>query len=239
MRRALLVDVDDTIVDWIGPATDAVVATVARHRSLVGVDPTRLANRFLEIVEETHRAFLDGAMTADDVRAERIRRLADEHGGSLGPEEAASLARDYRAAYLRARRPVDGAPELLRAARARGVRTVAVTNNLVAEQEDKLAATGMRELLDGLVVSEAVGAAKPDPRIFDVALDAAGCDAADAVMVGDSWANDVVGACNRGIAAAWLNRRGAPMPAGDDLDGLVVLHSLRPTEAVLDRLLDA
>lgn len=236
MRRALLVDVDDTIVDWIGPATDAIVATVARHESVAGVNPARLAARFLEIVEETHAAFLAGEMTAEEVRTERIGRLVDEHGGVITPEEAASLARDYREAYLRARRPVDGAPELLRAVRRRGTRIVAVTNNLVAEQEDKLRRTGLRDLLDGLVVSEAVGVGKPDPRIYDVALDAAGCGADEAIMLGDAWENDVEGARRRGIAAAWLNRRAAPTP--DGADGVLVVAALRPTEEVVARLLE-
>ena len=51
MRQALLVDIDDTVVDWIGPARDAVIAAVATHRALAGADPERLADRFLEIVE--------------------------------------------------------------------------------------------------------------------------------------------------------------------------------------------
>lgn len=47
MKRALLVDIDDTVVDWIGPARDAVISAVATHRALAGSDPERLADRFL------------------------------------------------------------------------------------------------------------------------------------------------------------------------------------------------
>jgi putative hydrolase of the HAD superfamily len=235
VRRALLVDIDDTVVDWISPATDAVIAAIATHPAVAGADPAGLARRFLEIVEETHVAFLAGELTMDEVRAQRIVRLIGEHGTDLAPDEAIELAAAYRAAYLDARRPVEGAPELLAEVRARGIRVVAVTNNVLAEQEDKLGHLGLRDRFDALVVSETVGVTKPDPRIFAIALEAAGCAPADAVMLGDSWVNDVRGALDAGIGAAWLNRRGIPVPEPEA--PVLVLDRLSPASDVADRLL--
>ena len=238
MRRALLVDIDDTVVDWIGPARDAVIATVATHRALAGSDPARLADRFLEIVEETHALWMSGELSVDRLRAERIRRLVKESGSAeLDDSEAEELANDYRVAYLRACRPVDGAAELLTEVRRRGVRVVAVTNNLVAEQERKLRDTGMRDLFDGLVISEAAGVSKPDPAIFELALRVAGVSAQEAIMLGDSWTNDVMGAVGVGIAAAWLDRTGAGRP--DPAVEVLALTSLRPAHAVAASLLEA
>src|SRR5918994_6453441 len=135
MKRALLIDIDDTVVDWIGPARDAVIASVATHRSLAGSDPETLADRFLEIVEETHELWMSGELSVDGLRAERIRRLVAESGSAdLDPGEAEQLAAAYCKAHLAARRPVTGAAELLAEVRGRGARIVAVTNNLVSEQ---------------------------------------------------------------------------------------------------------
>jgi FMN phosphatase YigB (HAD superfamily) len=237
MRRALLVDIDDTVVDWIGPARDAVISSVATHRALAGSDPERLADRFLEIVEETHALWLSGELSADELRAERIRRLVAESGSAdLEPSEAEELAAAYRDAYLAARRPVIGAGELLAEVRRRGARVVAVTNNLVAEQEDKLRHVAMRHLFDELVISEAVGISKPDPRIFDLALRGAGVGSHEAIMLGDSWANDVMGAIGSGIAAAWLDRAGRGAP--DASVSVLVLSSLQPAREVAAALLD-
>jgi HAD superfamily hydrolase (TIGR01549 family) len=237
MRRALLVDIDDTVVDWIGPARDAVIAAVATHRALAGADPEQLADRFLEIVEETHALWMSGELSVDRLRAERIRRLVTESGAAdLDGEEAEELADAYRKAYLRACRPVDGAAELLAEVRRRGARVVAVTNNLVAEQEHKLRYTGMRDLFDGLVISEAAGVSKPDPAIFELALRVAGASAEEAIMLGDSWTNDVMGAVGAGVAAAWLDRTGAGRP--DPAVDVLALTSLRPAHAVAASLLD-
>ncbi|HET9416438.1 MAG TPA: HAD family hydrolase [Candidatus Limnocylindria bacterium] len=237
MKQALLVDIDDTIVDWIGPAVDAVVASVATHPALAGSEPAQLAERFLEIVEETHALWLAGELSVDGLRAERIRRLVAEAGTELGAEEADELAAAYRVAYLAARRPVPGARELLVEVRRRGVRVVAVTNNLVDEQEDKLRHTGLRDLFDALIVSEAAGISKPDPEIFRLALRAAGVSAGDSLMLGDSWANDVLGALGAGISAAWLDRRGTGVP--DRAVPVIVLSSLAPAVEVADALLSS
>jgi putative hydrolase of the HAD superfamily len=237
MRRALLVDIDDTVVDWMGPARDAVIESVATHRVLAGADPERLADRFLEIVEETHALWMSGELSVDRLRAERIRRLVTESGAAdLDGEEAEELADAYRTAYLRACRPVDGAAELLAEVRRRGARVVAITNNLVAEQEHKLRYTGMRDLFDGLVISEAAGVSKPDPAIFELGLRVAGVSAQEAIMLGDSWTNDVMGAVGAGVAAAWLDRTGAGRP--DSAVEVLALTSLRPAHAVAAALLD-
>jgi putative hydrolase of the HAD superfamily len=237
MRRALLVDIDDTVVDWIGPAHDAVVTAIATHPSFAERDPSAVADRFMEIVEETHALWMAGELSVDQLRAERIRRLVRETGNEIDPDEALVLADAYRRAYLAARRPVAGAGELLAEVRRLGARVVAVTNNLVSEQEDKLRHTNLRHLFDDLVISEAAGVNKPDPVIFEIALRAAGAAPSEAVMLGDSWENDVVGALGMGIAAAWLDRRGLGVP--DPNVPVLALSSLEPADEVAAALLAA
>lgn len=235
MKRALLVEIDDTLVDWRGPAGEAVVRALMTHPALIGVDPDRAITRFFEIVEETHALWVAGALSADELRHERVRRLVAESGGELTPAEAAGLARAYRTQYLAARRQIPGAGELRTEVRRRGARVVAVTNNLVAEQDAKLRDTGLRHLIDAMVVSEAVGVAKPDPRMFEIALRAAQSEPGASVMLGDSWTNDVLGARSAGIPVAWLNRRREAPPL--ELDGLIGLRALEPAREVADQLL--
>ena len=50
------------------------------------------------------------------------------------------------------------------------------------------------------------GAAKPDPRLFEAALELADCDPADAVHVGDSPDKDVAGAEAAGVRALLIDR---------------------------------
>jgi putative hydrolase of the HAD superfamily len=72
---------------------------------------------------------------------------------------------------------------------------------------------------------------KPDPRIFQIALDRLECRADEVVMVGDSWAADVIGARAAGINAIWFNPDRAPSPEPDA--GVVELHRLEPIDVAL------
>ena len=98
----------------------------------------------------------------------------------------------------------DAAPVLTQL-RERGLRLVVVSNwdCSLPEVLDRL---GLLRLVDDVVVSAVVGAAKPDPRIFRAALDAVHCEPGDAVHVGDSAEADVAGAQAVGIRAVHLDR---------------------------------
>ena len=76
--------------------------------------------------------------------------------------------------------------------------------------EDHLQEAIRRSGLDIPVVvsSESARCYKPDPEIFQQAFDALGCDPHQALYVGDSQEDDIVGARRAGMQVAWLNRRG-------------------------------
>jgi putative hydrolase of the HAD superfamily len=67
---------------------------------------------------------------------------------------------------------------------------------------------GLKEHLDLTVTSLEVGAAKPDPAIFRVALARAGADPHEAIHVGDQPSSDVEGALSAGIGPVLLDRDG-------------------------------
>jgi putative hydrolase of the HAD superfamily len=63
---------------------------------------------------------------------------------------------------------------------------------------------GIAPLLSVILDSTRVGISKPDPAIFNLALERIGCAATEAVYVGDSFEKDVVGAHAAGVHTAWL-----------------------------------
>jgi putative hydrolase of the HAD superfamily len=95
----------------------------------------------------------------------------------------------------------------LRELRDGGRRLVAVSNwdcSLPAVLER----CGLGELLDGVVSSAGAGARKPDPAIFDSALELAGCGPEEALHVGDTPEEDVAGARAAGIRPLLIDRSG-------------------------------
>ena len=67
---------------------------------------------------------------------------------------------------------------------------------------------GLNPYLDFILASGVVGAAKPSPEIFKEALRRAGVGPEEAVHVGDSLEDDVLGAQGVGIPAIFLDRKG-------------------------------
>jgi putative hydrolase of the HAD superfamily len=85
----------------------------------------------------------------------------------------------------------------------------------------------LAEYFDAVVVSGDLGIAKPDPSIFEHALEQLGVDAADAVMVGDSMSKDVEGALAAGMRAVWVNRSASSDAiAGEDFIEIATLSVL-------------
>lgn len=69
-----------------------------------------------------------------------------------------------------------------------------------------LAGLGLDRHLDFILPSGAVGVAKPNPDFYRMALDRAGVEPHEAIMVGDSYRADVGGAWSAGMDAVWLDR---------------------------------
>jgi putative hydrolase of the HAD superfamily len=111
----------------------------------------------------------------------------------------------YRRAYEAHRRAVPGVVALLAHLHPR-LRISVVTNGLLKTQQEKIVACKLEGFIDFLLTSEEVGVKKPDPRLFLLALEKAKTRREDAVVIGDSWTLDVLGAQQAGIRSLWLNR---------------------------------
>jgi putative hydrolase of the HAD superfamily len=97
--------------------------------------------------------------------------------------------------------------------------TVVCVSNWDVSLPSVLERCGLRDGLDGVVVSAVVGARKPDPAIFAAALDVAGCDPGEALAVGDTRAEDLEGARAAGIRALLIDRDG-----GGDIRSLAAIR---------------
>jgi HAD superfamily hydrolase (TIGR01509 family) len=80
-------------------------------------------------------------------------------------------------------------PDALSGIRAMGIKT-ALVSNIHFDVRPELAEQGIFALLDAVVLSFEHGIQKPDPRMFELALDALAVTPSEAVMVGDTPSSD-------------------------------------------------
>jgi|ERR1700733_13162897 len=205
MLKAVLFDLDDTLFDHRHSSREALSVLQSEYLEIGGVNMDELEAANLEILNSIHVEVLAGTITPDQAREKRFGIILAKYGVVASSEKLRDLAVHYRSKYQLSRRAVPGAKELLHALRHRSLKTAIISNNLVEEQMDKLQHCELLNLLDSLTISEEAGFAKPDPRIFEIALDRLQCKPDESIMIGDSWENDILGARNAGISSIWYN----------------------------------
>jgi putative hydrolase of the HAD superfamily len=257
MTRALLVDLDDTLIVEEAAAVAAFAATAAVAAERHPLDPRQLA---LDARACARALWHDAAVCDfgrrigisswealwcryegddDELRAMRewapgfrrdAWRGALEHQGIEDDELAAALGERFGEERRARHETFEDAVPALEALRGE-YRLALVTNGASCLQREKFEASGLADRFEAVVVSGELRSAKPDPSVYACALEALGARAGEAVMVGDSLANDVDGAVAAGVRAIWLNRTGKPRPA--DRDDIVEIGGLDELQAVL------
>ncbi|MBV9916470.1 MAG: HAD-IA family hydrolase [Solirubrobacterales bacterium] len=163
-----------------------------------------------------YRAHLDAGADRESLAALR-HRCAEVLRGALPQPQA--LDRVGTEALMQALldslrfSAFDDARGALEDARGRQQKLV-VASNWDVSLHEVLARLNLANLVDGIVTSAEVGARKPAPAVFERALALAGADPEDALHVGDSVAEDVVGAQRAGIEPVLLSRDGRAAPQG-------------------------
>lgn len=146
-----------------------------------------------------------GTTSPDQIKTERFRRLLEalELDGNAQELSDGYLRRLGAQTHL-----LPGARGLLE--RLAGNRRLGlITNGLSQVQRPRLASSLIGDHFELFVISEEVGFAKPDPRIFELALARMGRPPKEKVlMVGDNPVADIEGANRFGLDTCWLNLEG-------------------------------
>lgn len=214
----VLFDADGTLFDY-DHAEQAALEALSSASGLA-TDQDLLAT-YRRINSELWKGLENGRVTSDEIKVERFRRLAVELGFETDP---ARLSADYLALLARQTRLLDGAERVL--ARLAGSRRLAlITNGLAEVQRPRLRRSPIGHHFEHIVISEEVGFAKPDARIFEAALARMGSPPKeDVLMVGDNLLADILGAQGFGLATCWLNLGGHA--ARDGVEPTYEIHDL-------------
>jgi HAD superfamily hydrolase (TIGR01549 family) len=227
---AVLVDLDDTLFDQGRAVRGGLDAVAARFDAIAALPLERLLQTHDDWLDRLHLTVLRGELSVDEARRIRLGRILEAAGVQASDADIDLAAREYRRGYVASWCAIEGAAELLERLR-RDVRVAIVSNNTRDEQIGKLRACGLDQLIDEMVVWEDVRIAKPDPAMFRVALARLGLDGRTdaAVVLGDSWSADVLGAAAAGLRAVWFNRRGVVCP---DASLATEIRALVPTDSI-------
>lgn len=175
--RAVLIDLDGTLLDTVPDLADAANAMLAELGRLT-------------LPQDAIRDFVGKGIP------NLVGRCLGYPGESAAPDALEALAvfkRHYAAVNGRRTRIYPGVIEGLEVMRAAGLKTACVTNKAAAFTEPLLEATGLSALLDMTVSGDTLAQKKPHPLPFLHLCERFGIEPAEALVIGDS-RNDVAGA---------------------------------------------
>ncbi len=216
--RAVLFDLDDTIIDFTGNQEWAwQEACRAAAERVSGLDPLRLRETIRTVADwywgdpVRHREGRRDlrAASAGIVRTS-LERLGVAAPAAL-PRAVADHYRDLRDGGLAL---VDGATDLLAALRAAGTPLALVTNGTQSDQRAKLERFDLERHFDHIQIEGEFGAGKPEEPVYHAALAALGVPAERATFVGDNLEWDVAAPMRVGMQAVWVDVAGGGLPGG-------------------------
>ncbi|RRO16353.1 HAD family hydrolase [Saccharopolyspora rhizosphaerae] len=233
--KAVCLDIDDTLLDSQSAARSSL-------KELLGTD--RAWPVWQRTTDRYYARFVSGQLPFDVMCVERTRAFFAAFGENIDHAEARRREERRMAAMQRAWCLFDDVAASLDWMCASGLRLAAVTNAPGDYQRTKLAAVGLADTFDAVVISGEIGVAKPDPRIFHTACDHLGLQPHEVAHVGDRLTTDAQGATRAGLRGIWLNRDQVPAPrdSADDrvptITGLAELPELLVTEIAAPHFAD-
>lgn len=207
--QALLLDVDDTIVDTQQAMVEAgtyAAATIWPHRA--GDDHRAMAQRYYDDPERWFPRYASGDVDFDVMRARRLAEVATAFGLEVPGDAHRSFDDAYAPAFRSAQRLFPDVVDLLASAERFGLPVALLTNSASAPTRVKLEALDLVERFDVVVTTDTLGFGKPDARVYLEACRLLDAPPGRVVCIGDSLEWDVLGAEAAGLRAIWLDRGG-------------------------------
>lgn len=214
--NALLVDLDDTLLDYSGGVDECWSAACHRVAGPAGVDAARLVAElgrsrrwFWDDPERHRRERIDMMGAWTKIVAHALAGI-----GHRGDGLAAGVAEAFAASRWERMDLFPGVREALDRLRARGVPLALVTNGDMRQQRRKIERYDLARFFDVIVIEGEFGMGKPEEPVYRHVLGALAVPPAETWMVGDHLEWDVAAPQRLGLRAAWVDAEGRGLPEG-------------------------
>ena len=224
--QLLLFDADETLFDFKMAEKQAFLKALEEYK--LDVDKEESLKIYSQINKCIWEEFERGEITADRLRVERFERFSKKIKIDF---DAVSFSKAYakflgEGAYL-----FDDSVEVIDYL-SKKYKLALVTNGLKDVQKSRISKTPLKDYFQELIISDEIKISKPDPRIFDYALDKLDHkDKSKVLMIGDSLTSDMQGGINAGIDTCWYNPN--PIENKSGLNLTYEIHSLNELKEIL------
>ena len=202
MSTLALKDVKHAVFDAYGTLFD-VHSAAAQHQKKLGDKAQTVSTlwRTKQLEYTWLRSLMQRYVNFSQVTRDALDYALESHG--IADE---SLRQDLLNAYQQLSCYPE-VPETLQKLKQQGLGTAILSNGTFEMLEAGVRNSGLKELLDGVFSVETIRIFKPDPQVYQLAVDQLGCDPQE-ILFFSSNAWDVSGSATFGFQAVWVNRFG-------------------------------
>lgn len=208
MYKHLFFDLDHTLWDFDRNSAESIAEIYATYRLAdLGVSSAdAFAEQFITINRKLWRDYDLDLIGHEYIRAHRFPLVLN----ALGIDDISSCAAmntEYLRLLPRKAHLTDSAREILEHLHGR-YRMHIITNGFADIQGVKMASAEIDHFFEEVITTQSADAKKPNPRIFEFALQASGAAVADSLMLGDNYEADILGAKAVGLDTVFYNPKG-------------------------------
>ncbi|MCD6551303.1 YjjG family noncanonical pyrimidine nucleotidase [Thermotoga sp.] len=225
MKKAILFDLDGTILDFEKSEEMALKKTFLSHGIPLTEEQVLL---YRHINRKWWGMLAEGRASKEYVVVARFEEFLRELEVSLDPK---IVAKEYLEFLSEEAYFLPGAEEFLEKMKRKNIRMASITNGVYFVQKKRSRKLKLERFFEFVLTSEEAGFEKPDPRIFQVALERMRLKKEDALYVGDDLKSDLEGAKNAGIDFIFFS------PRGDVSTKFPVAKSFEELERIMEELL--
>ncbi len=168
------------------------------------IDVQKFLNYYVSINNGYWRLFRNDKITKEALRYGRLKDTFDKIKFPISDALIDKLSEDYIQHLASFNYLFDGVIEILDYLKPKYEMHI-ITNGFSEVQCKKLVNSKIDGYFDKIITSEEVGVKKPNPKIFEYALEQAGAKIKESVMIGDNWEADIMGAKDYGMQVIFCN----------------------------------
>ncbi len=176
----------------------------------IGVDLMDFLTVYVPANYAFWKLYREEKITKEELRYQRLRSVFDELGHPISDETIYLLSDEYIAHLSSFNHLFPGTVEILEYLRPK-YRLHIITNGFQEIQDRKLKNANIHGYFEQVINSEMAGVKKPDPMIFELALERAKTAPDRSIMIGDSLEADIQGAQAVGLHVLHFNSDNGPM----------------------------
>jgi putative hydrolase of the HAD superfamily len=195
-------DLDHTLWDFDKNSEMAFGAIFEQHHPEIAI--ADFIEKYAPINQACWKLYQYDKITHEELRYKRLKDSFDALNYNISDAAIHQMAEDYITLLPENNHLFDGAIEILEYLNCKYQLHI-ITNGFANVQYKKIANSKIESYFKTITNSEMAGVKKPNPIIFQHALDLAQAQKANSIMIGDCLEADVQGAINFGIDALFFN----------------------------------